>query len=480
MRAAEAKIYLLVLLLLGGFLRFWFSDFKPIILDFDPFYHARIAETIYSDGSIPRWDPLELGGIPHYYSPGYHLLMVAGKYAAPNIDFITLGSILTVFFGVLGTILIYVMAAAEFGRGTALISVALYTLTPSVILRSGLVARPTGLSILLTILVLYALLKLCRKDNFKNRLVYFLALLGYILSHGSVVAVLAFILIAVLFLRANGKQVLIITALSASIGLIYYLPIIGELNFSTGITTESMPVFSVKDLFSPGQPLVLLTTLSVYGIVFLPLIFHGAYLFIKRSRKLWLLLTAFSLAMAFFKHSIFLLFIFTLFASLAASLSSIQNLRMKKIKAGWSLAAFIFISILMTDAYLLYSLQGVKVNSHVEPMQEFLSDIEFPDGAVILANDLNPGHEIAYYSNVSVFISDLSDIKKWDENHEIYMELFNERLSADEAIEILKTNKINYLLVIESSRDFPFMRDSQSSLILIKKNAYAALYLLKV
>jgi hypothetical protein len=184
--------------------------------------------------------------------------------------------------------------------------------------------------------------------------------------------------------------------------------------------------------------------------------------------------------MAFFKHSIFLLFIFTLFASLAVSLSSIQNLRMKKIKAGWSLAGVIFISILMTDAYLLYNLQGVKVNSHVEPMREFLSDAKFPEEAVILVNDINPGHEIAYYSNVSVFISDLSDVKKWDENYEIYMRLLSEELSAEEAMEILKTNKINYLLVIESSREFPFLRDSQSSLILIKKNAYAALYLLKV
>lgn len=479
MKAAKAKRYLVFLLLMSGLMRFWFSDYTPIILDFDPFYHARIAERIYSEGRIPEWDPQQLGGIPHYYSPGYHLLMVLGKYAAPNIDFIALGSILTAFFGVLGALFLYVMAAAEFGRGTALTSVALYTLTPAVIFRSGLVARPTGLSILLTILVLYAFLKLLRKDNFKNRLVYFLALLSYILSHGSAVAVLAFILIAVLFLRANTKQVLIVTAISASIGLIYYLPIIGALNFSTGITTETRPVFSVKDFLLPGAPLTLLTTLSVYGIVFLPMVFHGAYVFFKKSRKFWLLLTVFSLATAFFKLSIFLLFIFALFVALAASLGSIQNLRTKKIRVGWSLAGVIFISILMTDAYLLYNLQGVKVNSHVEPLREFLSDIEFPEEAVILANDLNPGHEIAYYSGGSVFISDLSDVKKWGENYEIYKRLFSDRLSADEAIEILKTNKIDYLLVIEFSRKFPFLRDSKSSLILIKKTEYATLYLLE-
>lgn len=458
--------------MMSGLVRFWFSDFKPVILDFDPFYHARIAGTIYSDGRIPKWDPLELGGIPHYYPPGYHLLIVLGKYVTPEADFIAMGSILTAFLGVLSALLLYVIAR-ELGRGVALVSVALYCFAPIVVFRSGLVARPTGLSILLTMLVLYALLKLLRNDRPRNRVVYVLALLGYMLSHGSVVVTLAFVLI-VLCLKPK-RKVLTATAIPVGMGLIYYYPVLGALNFSAGITTESMPLFSIED-FLLKEPLNLLVTLSVYGIVFLPLVFHGAYVF--KSRRFWLLLTAFSFSTAFFKLSIFLLFIFALFIAMAASLSRLQHLKAGKIRAGWSLAAFVFISALMTNAYMLYSLQGLKVNSHVEPLREFLEGIEFQEGALILANDLNPGHEIAYYSGASVFMSDLSDVKKWDENYETFKELLREDLPAERAVEILKTHRINYILVLKSSKQFPFLQGSKSSFILLKENEYAALYLL--
>lgn len=477
MRAAEARIYLLLLLLLGGFIRFWFSDFKPVILDFDPFYHARIAETIYSEGRIPKWDPLELGGIPHYYPPGYHLLMVAGKYAVPGMDFIELGSVLTVFFGLFAGLLFYRMAAPELGRGLALMAGALYIFTPAVVLRSGLVARPTGLSILLTIFVLYALLRILRRDDFKNRLVFFLALLGYTLSHGSVVAVFVLVLITVLLLKESRKQVLIITTLSIGAGLAYYYSVLGALNFSMGFTTETQPLFSIKDLFFPKEPLSLLITLSIYGLVFLPLVFHGAYVFYTKSRKTLLLLTLFSLATAFFKLSIFLLFIFALFTAMAGSLGSIQNLRWGKIKVGWSIAAFVLVAILMTNALLLYNLKGVKVNSNVEPLREFLSGVDFQGGAVILSNDVNPGHEIAYYFTASVFMSDLTDVKRWDENYEVYKALFDENLSADKAIGILKANKINYLLIVHSSKKFPFLE--KIGLEVIKENESFSLYSLK-
>ena len=148
---------LLFILLLAAILRAWISDFTLILLDYDAFYHARIAGEIYQNHHIPTWDQRELGGILHYYPPGYHILLVLGKYFLPGQGFLAIGSILNVFFGVITTLFVYLIGR-RFSENAGLLSALLYAVTPMMVLRSGLWARPTGLSMMLAILIIYCLL----------------------------------------------------------------------------------------------------------------------------------------------------------------------------------------------------------------------------------------------------------------------------------------------------------------------------------
>ncbi|MEE9474443.1 MAG: glycosyltransferase family 39 protein, partial [Candidatus Hydrothermarchaeaceae archaeon] len=146
------------ILLLAAFIRAWISDFTLILLDYDAFYHARIAEEIYQNHHIPTWDAKEFGGIPHYYPPNYHITMVLGKYILPEWSFLAIGSIFTAFFGVISTLFVYLIGR-KFSERIGLTSALIYAVTPMMAVRSGLWARPTGLSMLFIILIVYLFLR---------------------------------------------------------------------------------------------------------------------------------------------------------------------------------------------------------------------------------------------------------------------------------------------------------------------------------
>jgi predicted transcriptional regulator len=130
-------------------------------------------------------------------------------------------------------------------------------------------------------------------------------------------------------------------------------------------------------------------------------------------------------------------------------------------KIGILLAGLIFISTLSLNIFMINELHGVKTDIYVDIVRDTLIDSSLPRGSVVLSNNPNVGHAIAYYTDASTFLSDLTDTKQWSKNKDLFNILMNENISVERAIKIMKDNNIEYLLIVNSSREkiFPFLKD---------------------
>ena len=187
-----------MIIFLGIFLRLWVSHFKITFIDYDPFYHARIAEYIQEYGFLPRWDPHELGGIPYYYPPAFHILMSVSQFFFTPLSSLEVGSILNVFLGVLSIPFLYLLTREEFGSQIAIIAIILFTVSPALVFRSSLWARPNGLNIFLPILAVYVFSKIQKNTDLTTYLLALLVSIFYIISHSFVILTLSIIWIAIL------------------------------------------------------------------------------------------------------------------------------------------------------------------------------------------------------------------------------------------------------------------------------------------
>lgn len=463
------------ILLLAAFLRGWISDFTPILMDYDAFYHARIAEYIYQNHHIPTWDPKELGGIPHYYPPLYHIIIMLGKYILPEWSFIAIGSLLTVFFGVISTLFVYLIGR-EFNERIALTSALIFSLTPMMVLRSGLWARPTGLSMLFTILMVYLFLRIVERRNARNVSLALIVSLGYIFAHSSVLLVLFLILAVSLTSRNNygARAFFGITLFSLFVGGIYYYKALPFLNFSLAYAGEYLPlIYPLKELY-PFSDLWTITVailfLGMFNLTNFPIIFHGIYVMIRRKKQLGIF-AFFSLFIIFFKANMFMLLNFIVCIAIAVSLFRISSITIQKGNRkinGRPLAVLLLVMVVGMNILIVQELQGEKKHTYVDAVEEILSDAPLTSKNLVLASNPNIGHEIAYYSQAGTFISDLTDTKQYDKNRKVFDKLMDENISAEEAVNLLIKNNIDHLLIIEDSR-FPFMKDSKQNFVLIRK-----------
>jgi hypothetical protein len=469
---------IVAILLLAAFLRAWISDFTLILSDYDAFYHARIAEFIYTNHKIPCFDTKELGGIPHYYPPLYHLMIAAAKYVLPEPNFITIGSLLTVFFGTLSVFFVYLIGR-RMGEGIGLLSALIYTITPMMVLRSGLWARPTGISMLFAIAMVYLFLNIKEKrDNYAKLAA--VASAAYMLAHSSIFFVLALILATSILARNKSATEAFFTAalVSLFVGGAYYYRALPHFNFSISGKGEYMPLVApLKELYPLGvleAAFVALLFLGLFNLAFFPLVYHGVYGTLKQEKELGIL-TLISLLLIFFKANMFMLLNFTVCIAIAVSIFRVSG------RFGNPAAGLLLLAVLGMDAALLQNTHGEKKAVNADIIEEILSGAPLTSENLVLPSDPNVGHAIPYYSPASTFISDLTDTKQYDKNREVFNKLKDENTSPDEAMALLIENNIDHLII--TGDPFPFMKGSNKKLILIreteKNGVKAKLYRLK-
>jgi 4-amino-4-deoxy-L-arabinose transferase-like glycosyltransferase len=471
--------YIAAILLLAAFLRAWISDFTLILLDYDAFYHARIADSIYHNHHIPTWDALELGGIPHYYPPGYHILIVLGKYILPGQSTIAIGSILTVFFGVITTLFVYLIGR-RFSENVGLVSALLYALTPMMVLRSGLWARPTGLSMFFMVIMIFLFLRIAEKRDRRDAAIALVVSTVYAFTHSSVLLALLLIF-AVSIIAGNTyatKTFFKITLFLTIAGGLYYSRALPFLNFSISQSGEYMPLTRpLLELYTFGfwQNLAeAFLYMGLFSLAIFPLILHGIYEMTKRKKQLGLI-SFFSILLIFFKANMFLLLNFTVCVAIAVSVFRITKIG--KAPA----AAILLLTVIGMDLVLLQMVHGEKKRPYVGAVEEVLTNAPLTSENVVLPSDPIAGHAIPYFSPAATFISDLTDTKQFDKNLEVFNRLKHDKIDTEEAMDLLVENDIDRLLIIGDP--FPFMKDSKQDFVLIRKinknGVNASLYRLK-
>ncbi|MEK6978462.1 MAG: glycosyltransferase family 39 protein [Candidatus Hydrothermarchaeota archaeon] len=481
-------LLLLGILLAGLSLRLWVSDFAPMELDYDHFYHARIGGHIYEGGHLPAWDDQELGGIPYYYPPGYHIWIALGKAILPGYDYIHVGSILTAIFGTLSILALYILARREIGGDGALVASLLFATLPIAVIRTGLWARPTGLAILLAILAVHALLR--SGEGRKWAPLALLAIGAFVLSHSSVIFLICMGLLGAALGRKGeyGRRLLILYASAILLGLLYYARYIPYLNFSMGYTKEHEPAISLGTYLASGtDPSFLLPEfffLSYLALTSLPLILYGLLLFLKEGRRELAGMVGATILLAFFRYNLLIIYSFLLILALARALVAISRVSIgaKRIRAGWSLSALLLITILSFNLFLVSAFHGERGPlEKYEAIKGVLEEAGLGPEDLVLSNEIVAGHGIAYYSRAGSYLSDLTDVRRWDRHIAVYKELMGE---ADEkrALKTLEREGIGYLLIIQPNKrgNFLFLNDTDFQPLLEREEGGYTATLFKV
>jgi len=443
------------ILLAALLVRLYVSGFKAILLDYDPFYHARIARIIYETGALPAWDYQELGGVPYYYPPVYHLLIAALKHILPSLDFISIGSLLNLFFGLAAIIVLYLMLKDAFNENVALLSCAIYAFTPLVVIRTALLARPIGIAYFFAVLSLYFFLKIFNSEKLEKKHIStaFLVFLVFSFTH-SLFSVFFFILILETAFFGKNKKVLFLLIISVSVlWTAYYFDfIINYFEPSLGYTAEYQPflgkariaLFLTRDFW---DWIAAFLYLANSNLAYFPLILHGIY--ISAKKRFLPVLALFSFLSAFFKSNVFALFLFYVAVCIALSIEEIgRKLAEKKYRKP---AVALLITFIFTTSIFMFTLiasltknSSSRVGSNSEVIKETLEAAPLTEKDMILPNSPNIGHMVAYYTPAKVYLSDLTDTKRWKHNAKIY-----NRFSAampEEAENLIREEKITYIL----------------------------------
>lgn len=470
-------VFLAFLILSGIFLRLWISRFRITFIDYDPFYHARMAEYIHNHAFLPKWDPQELGGVPYYYSPGFHILMAVSQNIFTTLNSLKIGSYLNVFFGVLGILFLYLLAREEFNSQIAIIAAILFAVSPALVFRTSLWARPNGLNVLLPIFAVYAFSKLRRTVDLKWYLLALIVSLFYVISHSFVILILVLIWIAMFSERIRRSMlapssILLITGI---VGILYYSRFFPYLNFSMGYTVEYKPLISISLNDITVSKLLALdpyywgSYLSFYHLsIGFPLIIYGIYLMYKRNQRFFLILTLFSLGSVFFKLNVTLAFLFLFCIAMALSISEIYKWRRyimgREVEVGWSMAITLMLIFIVGSIFLTGKMRDANIIGNADIVREVLIDVPLNLDNTIIANDPDFGHEIAYYSDANTFNSDLTDVKPWKENMDVYESLKNPNFTVSQAVEIMRENNIDHLLLVydNETQIFPFAKEKLS------------------
>ncbi len=263
-------------------------------------------------------------------------------------------------------------------------------------------------------------------------------------------------------------SILLITSL---IGFLYYFRFLPYLNFSLGYTVEYQPLISVPlkeltiarlltvDLYYWGS------YLSFYHLsIGLPLILYGIYLMYKRDQRFFLVLTTFSLASVFFKMNITMAFLFLFCIAMALSFSEIygwrRHIQKREVEIGWSLVITLMLILVLSSIFLTGKMRGAEFEYNTFVVKEVLENTPLSPKNTIIANDPDLGHEIAYYSKANAFNSDLTDVKPWRDHMDVYESLKNPNFTVSQAVDIMKENNIDHLLLVydNETQIFPFAK----------------------
>ncbi|MFQ6135780.1 MAG: glycosyltransferase family 39 protein [Candidatus Hydrothermarchaeales archaeon] len=469
-----------LILLVGLFLRLWVSHYKLAFIDYDPFYHARIAEYIYEHGALPRWDPRELGGIPYYYPPSFHIVMALSKYVFQQLNFLEIGSYLNIFFGILSIPLLYLLTKDEFDIQVAMLAAILLAVSPALVFRTTLWARPNGLNIFLPILTVFVFSKLRRDLDIKWYITAVFVSILYVFSHSFVILTLAIVWIAILS-EGNRKSIFATTSIifiTSIIGYLYYYRFVPFLNLSFspdswGYTVEYQPLISISlrnltiakmlsfDFYYWGS------YLSFYhlSVGLLLIIFGGLPLMYKRGHNFFLILTLFSLLSVFFKVNVTMAFLFMFCIAIAIAISDISYRTRKmrdggEVMWGWSLAITLILIFVLGSVFLTSKMRSAEFIWNTDIVREVLIDVPLHSNNTIIANDPDLGHEIVYYSDANTFNSDLTDVKAWGKHMKVYEMLRDTDFTVPQAVDIMKENGIDHLLLVYDNQTqiFPFAR----------------------
>jgi hypothetical protein len=461
---AISHMSLLGILVLAFWLRLWVAGFEPIFPDFDPFYHGRMAEFIHENHSIPTWDDKEMGGIPYYYPPAFHILIAGLMYIFPYSS-IFIGSILNVLFGTASILLLYFFSRIFFERSAAVIACVIYATIPAIVLRTSMWARPAGLSLFLGILLIFLIFRLTSNPNRRWYIVTIASLVFYVLSHSSVIAIVFACTIAVISEEKFDVKPLLKTVIFPFVvGLLYYGRFWDYFSLSGGYTSEYMPlVFDLK-----GDYLGKLLFISFFiPIISLPNLVHGMLMMRQMGKGFLLTLSLIAILAPFLKVNLMLLFLFAYCIGITISLKEISKFMFKGIRLGLAIAPFLITMIIFSNLFLTTSITRNNYKSEAEVVREILVVLEIPSNEIILCNNIAAGHELAYYSDGNAFISDLTDVKVWETRFEIFRSLTNPDIKSDDAYAILKENEIRYVLSLNNQPfDFYFL-DGHPALRLI-------------
>lgn len=445
---------LLFILFIATLLRFWIYNFELGFIDSDPFYHARISENIFSEGKIPDWDSRELGGIPYYYPPFYHILNVISKFFI-NLNFLKIGSLLTVYCADLSILTLYVLCKRLFNQQIALLSAFLFAVNPALVYRTGLFARPTGLTILLLILLTFSYVNLSENSP-SNFILFFMIATSFLFTHSFALFFLFILFIFALITRNNFKEISLVLVFSFLIYLLYFFKFIGYLHPHSGYTIEYASLFYFKSFYS-----IFFTLFTFYLLFCFPFLVYGVFKMYQLKNYLFTYFVLIGIISLFFMMKITIFFIFSFCLAISIALFDLLKQEDSKMR----LFVIFSISVIILNPF---AINGI-LHDHFKPLnkeanliREILSSTSFSPNDTILSNDWDIGHVIVYYTDANTFLSDLTDTKKWQENIKVHEKLMTPGLSVRDARNILRENDITYLLLSNDYRQFPFVEHNKT------------------
>jgi hypothetical protein len=469
-----------------AYLRLWISDFQIHFPDGDPYYHGRIAREILETHRIPVWDGREMGGIPYYYPPLYSLSLALWKaLLLPQADLLWIGGIINVVSGTFTALPLYLLSRRVLKGSMALLPPLLFSLTPAVLYRTSLWARPIGLTLFFTYLLLH-LLTPSRIGRDRWALLAPLVLsFALAFTHSSWFwAVPIFTLASLASSRERRVVILLIPLLlpflALSLRSLGFLPF---LDLSWGVTVEYQPLITGERFLSlmgpslgPEGLLRIFLLGAVFGLAGLPLMVHGLYLFTKRKERYLLFLSCLFLLSAFVAINVYLLFFPLLCVPLAVSLDRLREFRWewreRSLRWGPLVAVLLLLSLLSLGLLQIGEVRGIHAGTKFTIVGEVLSETPLEEGVAVLSNDINVGHAIPYHSAADAFLSDLSDTQMWVKRYGIYRHLLSSEASDPWVWEVMEEEGVSYLLLIEGEDVplFPFLEpDPRDRLTLLSE-----------
>tara|TARA_Y100000310_G_scaffold337591_1_gene425084 strand:- start:1198 stop:2598 length:1401 start_codon:yes stop_codon:yes gene_type:complete len=121
----------------------------------DPWFHARMAETVIENKTLLEYDALSMQGRDYSYAPLFHTILASFSILS-SIQVISLTPLLPILYGSIIVLLVFAFARRIFGSNSlALFSALAIAIMPLHLLRTAAYARPDSLALLIVPAIIF-------------------------------------------------------------------------------------------------------------------------------------------------------------------------------------------------------------------------------------------------------------------------------------------------------------------------------------